>query len=163
MEETEPAELDLPTADEEFLKKRDALIEKQEFGHILFSPARQFAAADTVVVAAPYWDLSFPAFLKEYFEQINVVGITFAYSPEGIPTGLCRAEKLYYITTAGGPIVYDEFGFGYVKALAQNYYRIPEVYEIKAEGLDIDGADVEAILREAEASIDRLLEARDDT
>ena len=38
----------------------------------------------------------------EYFEQINVLGITFVYTPEGYPKGLCRAKALYYVTTAGG-------------------------------------------------------------
>ena len=43
----------------------------------------------------------------------------------------------------------EEFGFGYVKALAQNFYGIDEVELIKATGLDIIGADVEAILSSA--------------
>ena len=40
-----------------------------------------------------------------------------------------------------------DFGFGYVKALANTFYGIEEVYQIKAEGLDIIGADVESILK----------------
>ena len=84
--------------------------------------------------------------LKQYFEQINVLGLTFTYSDAGIPQGLCKAKKLYYVTTAGGPVISDEYGFGYVKALAKIFYGIAEVYQIKAEGLDIIGADVEKIL-----------------
>jgi FMN-dependent NADH-azoreductase len=87
--------------------------------------------------------------LKQFFEQINVLGLTFTYSETGIPTGLCKADKLYYVTTAGGPILSDELGFGYVKALANNFYGIDEVYQIKAEGLDVVGADVDAILEAA--------------
>lgn len=138
-----------PVADEAFLDKRDGLIAAEEFNDPLFAMARQFAAADIIVIAAPYWDLSFPAALKQYFEQINVLGITFAYTPEGIPQGLCRARKLYYVTTAGGNYVPEEYGFGYVKVLAQSYYGIPETELIQATGLDIDGADVEGILRDA--------------
>ena len=137
-----------PVADEAFLEKRDRLIAAGVFNDPLFAMARQFAAADIIVIAAPYWDLSFPAALKQYFEQINVLGITFAYTAEGIPRGLCKARKLYYVATAGGSFAPEEFGFGYVKALAQGYYGIPEVELIQATGLDIDGADVEAILRE---------------
>ena len=77
------------------------------------------------------------------------MGATFTYSDAGIPTGLCKAKKLYYVTTAGGPIISDEYGFGYVKALANNFYGIEEVHQIKAEGLDVIGADVEAILNAA--------------
>ena len=105
------------------------------------------------MIAAPYWDLSFPAMLKQYLELINVVGITFKYSEEGIPVGLCRANRLYYVTTAGGHYVPEEFGFGYVKALAQNYYGIQDVRQISAVGLDIDKADVDAIMNAAEDTL----------
>ena len=97
--------------------------------------------------------LSFPATLKQYLELINVVGITFRYSEKGIPIGLCKAGSLFYVTTAGGYYVPEEFGFGYVKALAQNYYGIQDVRQISAAGLDIQGANVEAIMKAAEDSV----------
>ena len=75
--------------------------------------------------------------------------MTFEYSPDGFPIGLCRANKLYYVTTAGGSFVPLEFGFGYVKALAENFYGIKAVELIKAEGLDIDGADADGIMEKA--------------
>ena len=146
-------DIDFPVANEAFLRKRDALIAIAEWNDPMFDLARQFASADRIVVAAPYWDLSFPAALKQYFEQINVLGITFEYSPEGLPIPRCRADKLYYVMTAGGAFVPEEFGFGYVKALAQNFYGINDVELIKAVGLDIYGADVEAIMKEATDSI----------
>ncbi len=153
VEETRVHEIAFPLADEAFLAKRDRLIADEAFSNPLFDLARQFAEAETIVIAAPYWDLSFPAALKQYFEQINVVGITFRYTEEGIPVGLCRADRLYYVTTAGGVYVPEEFGFGYVKALAQNFYGIQNVRLIQAAGLDIDGADVETILKSAEETI----------
>ncbi len=146
-------ELAFPAVDEAFLRKRDRLIAGREFSNPLFALARQFADAETIVIAAPYWDLSFPAALKQYFEQINVVGITFRYTEEGVPVGLCRAKRLFLVTTAGGVYVPEEFGFGYIKALAQNFYGIRDVRLLQAVGLDIVGADVEAILREAEGKI----------
>ena len=144
------SEIDFPVADEAFLQKRDALIAAKKWDDPIFDLAMQFKSADTLVVAAPYWDLSFPASLKQYFEQINAMGTTFDYSDEGLPIPLCKAEKLYYVTTAGGALVPYEFGFGYVKALAENFYGIKEVKMISAVGLDIYGADVEAIMQEAE-------------
>ena len=143
-----------PVIDEAFLNKRDRLIADGAFDDPLFSLARQFVEADQIVIAAPYWDLSFPAVLKQYFEQINVLGVTFTYTPEGIPKGLCRAEKLYYVMTAGGCYVPEEFGFGYVRALAQNFYGIADVELIRAVGLDIDGADVEGIMQECLSTIE---------
>ena len=113
----------------------------------------EFAEADEIIIAAPFWDLSFPAALKQYFEHINVLGITFSYTPEGIPLGLCKAKSLTYITTVGGDFAPDEYGAGYAKALAQNYYGIPDFRLIKATGLDIDGADVDAILNSVKNEI----------
>ena len=141
--------VEFPIVDEEFINRREALKDAGKYDDPMFSLGRDFAEADSIVIAAPYYDLSFPAMLKQFFEQINVLGLTFTYSESGIPTGLCKAKSLYYVTTAGGPIISDEFGFGYVKALAENFYGIEEVFQIKAEGLDIVGADTEAILEEA--------------
>ena len=148
-------EIAFPVADEAFLQRRDRLVSEGKLGDPMFDLARQFAAAEEIVIAAPYWDLSFPAALKQYLEQINVVGITFRYTEEGVPVSLCRAKRLHYVTTAGGNYVPEEFGFGYVKALAQGFYGIPDVRLIRAVGLDIDGADVEAIMRAAEEEIRR--------
>lgn len=148
-EEIRPCEISFPKADEAFLTARDTLIANGDFDNPLFDLARQFVRADEIIIASPFWDLSFPAALKQYFEQINVVGITFIYTPEGIPQGLCRAKRLTYVTTAGGNYAPDEYGFGYVKALAEQFYGIPDVRLIKAEGLDIDGADEEEILKSA--------------
>ena len=142
-------DIDFPVVNEDFLSRRDRLINERRFGDPAFNLGRQFAEADEIVIAAPFWDLSFPASLKQYFEQINVVGITFRYTPEGIPEGLCKATRLTYVTTAGGDYFPEEYGFGYVKALAQNFYGIHDVRLLKATGLDIAGADPEEILSTA--------------
>lgn len=131
---------------------RDELLGRGEYGHPLFDSANQFAKADAIVIAAPYWDLMFPAKLRAYLEEVTVSGITFRYGENGIPQGLCRAKRLIYVTTAGGPIVAN-FGFDYVKALAQNFYGIKDVCCISAEGLDIWGADVNAIMDAAKNNI----------
>ena len=142
-----------PAVDEDFLIARDELIRRGEVGAPVFDLARQFADADEIIIAAPFWDLSFPAALKAYLEQINVVGITFRYTEEGVPVGLCKARRLYYITTAGGSFRPEEYGFGYVKALSRNFYGISDIELIKAAGLDIYGADTEKILSDCENDI----------
>ncbi len=150
-----PIELGMPAADENFLRERDRACAAKDFSGKIFAPARQFAEADMIVIAAPFWDLSFPAALKQYFEQINVVGLTFAYNEQGVPVGLCRAKKLFYVTTAGGRIFSEEYGFGYVKALAQGFYGIKDCVMFKAENLDVYGSDAGEILARAKAEIDR--------
>ena len=154
VEEVRLEEINFPIVDEDFLNMRDRLISEGSLDIPVFKLARQFSEAETIVIAAPYWDLSFPAVLKQYFEQVNVVGITFRYTEEGIPEGLCKADRIFYVSTAGGIYAPTEFGFGYVKALAQGYYGIGDVRLIEAVGLDIYGADVEAILEEAEETIE---------
>lgn len=145
--------ISFPTVNEEYLRMRDRLIAEGESGNPMFDLARQFTEAETIVIAAPYWDLSFPAMLKQYLELINVVGITFRYTENGMPVGLCRADRLFYVTTAGGCYVPEEFGFGYIRSLAQNFYGIQDVRLVQAVGLDIDGADERSIMKAAEAAL----------
>lgn len=152
-EPTEEVRLDtipFPVADAKFLERRDRLVSEAKFDDPMFDLAKQFSGADEIVIAAPLWDLSFPASLKQYFEQINVPGVTFVYSSDGAPKSLCRAKKLTYITTVGGNDFPESFGFGYIQALAQSFYGIHDVRLIYAAGLDIVGADVESILTKVE-------------
>lgn len=130
----------------ESLAKRNHLLRAGNYSDDFFALARQFAAADEIVIAAPYWDLAFPALLRGYLEQVTVPGITFAYTPEGIPYGLCQACRLTYVTTAGGPILEHQYGYGYIQDLCRTFYGIREVICRQAEGLDLVGADPEAIL-----------------
>ena len=118
-----------------------------------FKYAKQFSKADVIVIGAPFWDLSFPAVLKLYFENVTVSGITFEYSEKGYPVSKCRAKKLYYITTSGGYIGNNNFGFDYIKTLAENFYGIKDVCFYSAEGLDIFDADVEGIMNETKELI----------
>ena len=157
VEEVKLSSIDFPAVDEDFLRMRDKASSERNFDSPVFTLAKQFAAADIVVVAAPFWDLSFPSALKQYFEQINVLGLTFEYTPEGIPHGLCSAKRLYYVTTAGGKIFSEEYGFGYVKALAEGFYGIRDCVMFKAEELDIFGSDTDKIMSDARTAIDREL------
>lgn len=137
---------------EETLNRRTALIETGDYSDPMFDAAKQYAAADVIVIAAPFWDYSFPADLKVYFENIYVTGLVSRYGPDGMPVGLCRAKKLYYVTTAGGPYV-PTFSYDWVKALAQFAFGIPETELISAEMLDVDGFDAEQIVADTIAKL----------
>ena len=138
-------EENLKPLDRDTLEKRTALIEHGDYSDSLFDCAKQFASADIIVIAAPYWDLSFPAPLKTYFENIYVTGIVSEYDENGSPRGLCKAKELYYVTTAGGP--YDPtYSYGYAESLAKCFFGIPTTHLVKAEMLDITGNDAEEIL-----------------
>ena len=130
---------------EERLEKRTALIERGDYSDAMFNYAKQFANADKIVIAAPYWDLSFPALLKLYIENIYITGIVSEYTENGVPQGLCCADELIYVTTAGGPYV-PNYSFGYIKDLAENYLGIKKATLIKAEMLDVDGFNTDEII-----------------
>ena len=139
-------EVNLKPLDKKTLNKRTALIEQGDYSDPIFDYAKQFASADSIVIAAPYWDLSFPATLKTYIENIYVTGIVSEYDENGMPRDLCKAQELYYVTTAGGP--YDPtYSYGYIESLAKNFFGIPTTHLVKAEMLDIVGNDAEEILR----------------
>lgn len=135
--------------------RRMELSKAGDFSESLFKYAMQFAAADEIVFAAPYWDFSFPAMLKIYFELLCAQGVTFVYSPEGIPTGMCNAKRAYYVTTVGGYSGDWDYGFDQVKALCQLYFGIEDVKCFRAEGLDIITNDPKAIMDEAIKELNR--------
>lgn len=139
------------------LTERNELLLAKKIDDSLFDYSKQFATADEIIIAAPFWDLSFPAALKAYLESVNVSGVTFKYSKDGQIIGLCRAKRLIYVTTAGGKIPPENCGFGYVKSLCEHLYGINNVVFIKAEGLDIFGADINGILQKTKEKIPLLL------
>ena len=142
----------------ETLAQRDELLAAGDLDDPIFAPAKAFAAADEIILAAPYWDLSFPAAVKTWIEHVNCVGLTFAYCPDDRPFGLCRAKRLFYVMTAGGPILPANAGYAHVKELCGAFYGIPETVLFSAEGLDLRGADPNALLREAKRAVDRYFE-----
>ena len=127
----------LTPLDEATLHKRSRLAAAGDYSDPMFRYARQLAAADMVVIAAPYWDLSFPSSLKVWIENVAVWGLTFRYSETGQPVGLCRAKKLIYVTTAGGIIGAYNFGYDYVASVCKVLFGITESEQIYREGLDM--------------------------
>ena len=121
----------------------------------IFDLAHQMAKADEVVIGAPYWDLSFPAALKTYIEHCCVCDITFHYTPEGRPEGLCKSQKLTYITTSGGFIANKNYGYDYICGIAE-MFDLGETRFVSAEGLDIIGMDIEAQMDKAREAIAKL-------
>lgn len=145
---------DLPVMCDRLLAWRTDACEKGDFGSKYFRYAKQFHDADYIVIAAPYWDLSFPASLKNYIENITINGLTFEYDEEGHPHGLCSGKKLYYVTTCGGPFLFPEFSSGYVQAMAQGMFGIEDFQCFAAENLDVIGTDVDAVMAAVMNEID---------
>ena len=137
-------------------QQRQRLLDEGKLDHPRFRYAHQFAEADIVCIAAPFWDLSFPALLKIYFEQISLDGITFTARDNGL-VGLCKGTDLVFLTTRGGIYTDDsmEMGSRYVDAM-HTFFGFDRYHCIAADGLDIEGFDVEIILGEAVEKARRL-------
>lgn len=149
------AALELRPFDAQMVEERTAKQTAGAWDDPIFALSRQFAEADDIVIGAPYWDLSFPAALKTYFEHVSVCELTFHYTEDARCEGLARARRITYITTCGG-LVGKNMGFEYVEGIAE-MFGIPEVRCVKAENLDVVGADVEAELDRARAQMRSLL------
>lgn len=156
LERADTAKMGLKPYDRKAVAAREALIDADAFFDPIFSAARQLAAADRILVAAPYWDLSFPAILKTYVENIVVRRLTFRCGDDGRFIGLCRSKKLLYVTTAGGPIGDRSFGYGYFCGIAA-MLGLGEPLFLAAEGLDLIGASPSLILEQAQRQAETLL------
>lgn len=131
------------------LAEREKAIANNDFSGTAFELVRNFAVADEVVIAAPYWDMSFPSSLKLYVEQPCVNKLTFCYNEKGMPCGLTNIKKVVYLTSSGGYVGKNNFGFDYINSLFSTLFGINDISFFSAEGLDIFGNDPEKILSEA--------------
>jgi len=139
----------LKALSEGFFAQRESLLAQNNRSHPRFRYAHQFSQADRVVVAAPFWDLGFPALLKLYIENISVEGISFGVDEHGTH-GLCRAERMLFLTTRGGSYNNSplEMGARYLEALCA-FWGIPRFDVVAADGLDLGLEEVKTILDRA--------------
>ena len=139
--------LSLKPFDPAMLDERDALASVQAWDAPVYDLARQFRAADAVVVAAPFWDLSFPAALRTYIEYISANGLTYHYESDGCH-GDCRARQLVYLTTGGDVEREDSLGALYWRQLCA-MFDIGRFDYVFGGGLDLDPARTEELVASA--------------
>lgn len=119
--------------------KKD-LITKRNNGDIdpqVMSWAESVRDADRIVIAAPFWDMSIPAALKNFLELCSIFDVTFK-SDDKTCYGNCKAEKMLYITTRGmdintGDVL--EQGSSYLKALSW-LWGIGSLEVVSAQNMD---------------------------
>ena len=125
--------LALPPVTPEVLKERTSGRVPEETVAI----AGKIASADRIVIASPFWDMSFPAILKSFFENMSLYNVTF--TDDGTTcSGLCKCRKVLYITTRGMDIPTGDFrdqGSSYLKALS-SLWGLGEVITVAAWNLD---------------------------
>ena len=99
--------------------------------------ARAIAEADRLVVVAPFWDMSFPAVVKVFFEHVSLYDVTFMDNGRTC-VGKCKCEKVMYITTRGMNIPTGdarEQGSSYLHALSE-LWDLGTVLTVAAWNLD---------------------------
>lgn len=134
--------------DSESLNMRNKAVMDMDFSDPMFDHARKFLDADTIVIAAPFWESCFPSTLKAYLEVVSVPRLCYRYTEFGGTVGNGHA-RIFYVTTRGGPASdAEDLGFEVVKATGR-LFGDDDVRILSASGLDIIGNDVEAILAEA--------------
>ena len=122
-----------PVADNYTLEDRNQGIVPPE--HVAL--AKKIAAADRIVIAAPFWDMSFPGALKVFFENMSLFGVTFDSNDKEC-YGLCKAGKVMYITTRGMDINTGdplEQATPYIKALS-HLWGWGDLTVISAQNMD---------------------------
>lgn len=153
-------ELGLQPMNEKSLQERERTA---DFSDPRFAAARQFMEADEIVIAAPFWEGTFPAALHTYLEHVCVTGLTFSIDENGYH-GHCRAQRVVFITTRGGiyevgPAMADNHAFAFLKTVL-GMLGISRLETVAAEGLDIVGCDVEEKLLQAEKQLEKLASLR---
>ena len=123
----------------------------------------EFISADMYVIAAPMWNLSFPAPLKEYIDCIvqndKTIKIEKGKKPKGLLKDKYRA--LVYIQSSGGkvPWVLDPImdkGENYVSSIMKTI-GIERVDEIKVDNTGTTKSEQFAAINKANEKIDDLV------
>jgi len=140
-------DLDLTIVQEELIRKRNG----GDIDPVVMRWAETVRDADRIVIAAPFWDMSFPAALKVFFELCSIFNVTFT-SDDKTCHGNCRAEKLLYITTRGMNISTGdplEQATPYLKALSW-LWGIGPLQVVAAQNMDyVSPEEIEAKIRTA--------------
>ena len=104
---------------------------------IVMSWAESVRDADRIVIAAPFWDMSIPAALKNFLELCSILDVTFK-TDDKICYGNCKSEKLLYITTRGMDISTGDIleqGSSYLNALSW-LWGMGTLQTISAQNID---------------------------
>ncbi len=85
---------------DEILDKRNKDIINKEFNSTYYDFAKKLKECDIVIIAAPFYDLTFPSVLKIFIEQTLISNLTFVDTENGVK-GIINCNKMIYITVRG--------------------------------------------------------------
>ncbi|MCY6353831.1 FMN-dependent NADH-azoreductase [Clostridium sp. ZS2-4] len=123
----------------------------------------QFLSADTYVIAAPMWSVSFPARLKRYVDCIILNNKVIKISSEEVKGLLNNKERnMIYIQSSGGvypKLLSGKFNHGvdYFHDIFK-FLGISKFEKILVQGVDMQDVGREEALRRAYEDIDKVVE-----
>ena len=86
---------------------------------LFYNLSKEIAECDGLIIASPFWDMSFPSLLKSFLEKISLFDVMFV-SDDKRCIGIAKCPFMYYIVTRGMDIKDGdelEQGTPYLKAL----------------------------------------------
>lgn len=140
-------DMDLEIVQRDLIRKRlNGMIDAT-----VMSWAETVRDADRIVIAAPFWDMSIPAALKNFIELCSILDVTFKTNDKTC-YGNCKAEKMLFITTRGMDIPTGDIreqATSYLKALSW-LWGIGPLQVVSAQNMDYASADeIEQKIRRA--------------
>lgn len=130
-------DMNLSIVQKDLVKKRNSGI----IDPMVMTWAETVRDADRIVIAAPFWDMSIPAALKNFFELCSILDVTFKTNDKTC-YGNCSAEKMLFITTRGMDIPTGdvrEQATSYLKALSW-LWGIGPLQVVAAQNMDYASA-----------------------
>ena len=164
----------IPRLQYEYFVGKNALVEKEALNQLddaskkeikkINQLCEQFISARVYVIAAPMWNLSFPAPLKEYFDCIIQDEKTISFEnkkPKGLLNDLDRS--LVYIQSSGGKIpAYPRpilnKGVNYIKFIAK-FIGIKKFKELLVDSTGTTEEERKAAIEKANNEIDNILKS----
>ncbi|WP_137625188.1 FMN-dependent NADH-azoreductase [Lactiplantibacillus pingfangensis] len=124
----------------------------------------QWQAADLIMIMMPLHNFNVVSKLKDYIDNIFIANKTFKYTATGSIGLLDGHQKVVYVQSSGSDYEHD---LRYVAADIAPYYLrtilnlmgIPKMTVIRAQGLDLTGADRPAIVAQAKQTLTAYLAA----
>lgn len=131
-------DMELSIVQKELVKQRNSGI----IDPTVMTWAETVRDTDRIVIAAPFWDMSIPAALKNFFELCSILDVTFKTNDKTC-YGNCKAEKMLFITTRGMDIPTGdprEQATSYLKALSW-LWGIGPLEVVAAQNMDYASAE----------------------
>ena len=90
------------TAGALFTPAESRTVEQQRLVELSDSLIAELMDADRIVFAVPVYNFNLPAQFKSYLDHLARAGVTFRYTPEGVPEGLVKGKQVIVLTARGG-------------------------------------------------------------